>query len=174
MNTPAATLHPHAPAPQPTVLVVDDTPANLTVLGELLSQHYRVRVANSGHRALAAAASQPRPDIILLDIMMPGMDGYTVIQRLKADPALRDIPVIFVTAMDADAPVLREDLAGKTEGAHGPRKHHNHIFFQFRRFNIPRCKGRLPRAVFNAVRRCADAGPIRQRRSDHQFFMAKR
>ncbi len=102
MNTPAATHPHHAPAPQPTVLVVDDTPANLTVLGELLSQRYRVRVANSGQRALAAAASQPRPDIILLDIMMPGMDGYTVIQHLKADPALRDIPVIFVTAMDAD------------------------------------------------------------------------
>lgn len=91
--------------PQPdrqTVLVVDDTPANLTVLGELLSLNYRVRVANSGPRALAAAASEPRPDIILLDIMMPGMDGYTVLQHLQADPALRSIPVIFVTAMDAD------------------------------------------------------------------------
>ena len=91
-----------APAPPATVLVVDDTPANLTVLGELLSPHYRVRVANSGTRALAAAASEPRPDIILLDIMMPGMDGYAVMNHLQADPALRDIPVIFVTAMDAD------------------------------------------------------------------------
>jgi putative two-component system response regulator len=96
------TASPAPPQLQQTVLVVDDTPANLTVLGELLSQHYRVRVANSGQRALAAAASEPRPDIILLDIMMPGMDGYTVIQHLQADPALRGIPVIFVTAMDAD------------------------------------------------------------------------
>jgi putative two-component system response regulator len=85
-----------------TVLVVDDTPTNLTVMGELLSPHYRVRVANSGQRALAAAASEPRPDIILLDIMMPGMDGYTVVQHLQADPKLRGIPVIFVTAMNAD------------------------------------------------------------------------
>lgn len=95
-------VRPPPQAPQQTVLVVDDTPANLTVLGELLSQHYRVRVANSGVRALAAAASEPKPDIILLDIMMPGMDGYTVIQHLKADAVLRSIPVIFVTAMDAD------------------------------------------------------------------------
>ncbi len=95
-------MQPLAPAHMPTVLVVDDTPANLTVLGELLSPTCRVRVANSGARALAAAASEPRPDIILLDIMMPGMDGYAVINHLQADPALRDIPVIFVTAMDAD------------------------------------------------------------------------
>ena len=92
----------HHPADQATVLVVDDTPTNLTVMGELLSPHYRVRVANSGQRALAAAASDPRPDIILLDIMMPGMDGYTVVQHLQADPKLRQIPVIFVTAMNAD------------------------------------------------------------------------
>lgn len=92
----------HHPADQATVLVVDDTPTNLTVMGELLSPHYRVRVASSGQRALAAAASDPRPDIILLDIMMPGMDGYTVVQHLQADPKLRQIPVIFVTAMNAD------------------------------------------------------------------------
>ena len=87
---------------QQTVLVVDDTPANLTVLGELLSPSYRVRVANSGARALQAAATEPRPDIILLDIMMPGMDGYAVMNHLQADPELRHIPVIFVTAMDGD------------------------------------------------------------------------
>ena len=95
-------MFPTSSALPATVLVVDDTPANLTVLGELLSPHYRVRVANSGARALAAAASEPRPDIILLDIMMPGMDGYAVMNHLQADPTLRDIPVIFVTAMDAD------------------------------------------------------------------------
>jgi len=90
------------PAALPTVLVVDDTPANLMALSELLSPHFRVRVANSGARGLQVAASEPRPDIILLDIMMPGMDGYAVMNHLQADPALRDIPVIFVTAMDAD------------------------------------------------------------------------
>ncbi len=85
-----------------TVLVVDDTPENLTVLGELLQPKYRVRVANSGKRALQVAASEPRPDLILLDVMMPEMDGYTVIRALRDSAETRDIPVIFVTAMDAD------------------------------------------------------------------------
>lgn len=85
-----------------TILIVDDTSANLEVLGELLGPLYRVRVANSGARALAAVHTAPRPDLILLDIMMPGMDGYAVQERLHADPATRDIPVIFVTAMSAD------------------------------------------------------------------------
>ncbi len=86
-----------------TVLIVDDTPQNLTVLGELLQPEYRVRAANSGERALRAAATLPRPDIILLDIMMPGMDGYEVLRRLREDNATRDIPVIFITAMSAVA-----------------------------------------------------------------------
>ncbi|RUP35111.1 MAG: two-component system response regulator [Curvibacter sp.] len=85
-----------------TILVVDDTSANLAVMGELLSPLYRVRVANSGQRALAAVRTQPRPDLILLDIMMPGLDGYSVLERLQADPSTRDIPVIFVTAMSGD------------------------------------------------------------------------
>ena len=86
---------------QKTVLIVDDTPQNLTVLGELLQSQYRVRAANSGERALRATASTPRPDIILLDVMMPGMDGYEVIRRLREDPVTHDIPVIFITAMTA-------------------------------------------------------------------------
>ena len=86
-----------------TVLIVDDTPQNLTVLGELLQPEYRVRAANTGERALRAAATLPRPDIILLDIMMPGMDGYEVLGRLRADASTRDIPVIFITAMSAEA-----------------------------------------------------------------------
>ncbi len=91
------------PAAKRTVLIVDDTPENLTVLGELLQPKYRVRVANSGKRALQVAATEPRPDLILLDVMMPEMDGYAAIGELRANPATRDIPVIFVTAMDADA-----------------------------------------------------------------------
>jgi putative two-component system response regulator len=90
-----------APAARPVVLLVDDTPENLSVLGELLQPFYRVRVANSGARALSVVASEPRPDLILLDVMMQDMDGYEVIHRLRADPATRDIPVIFVTALDA-------------------------------------------------------------------------
>ncbi|MDX9994441.1 MAG: two-component system response regulator [Rhodocyclaceae bacterium] len=86
-----------------TVLIVDDTPQNLTVLGELLQSEYRVRAANSGERALRAVGTLPCPDLILLDIMMPGMDGYEVLKRLRADAATRNIPVIFITAMTAEA-----------------------------------------------------------------------
>lgn len=85
----------------PTVLIVDDSPENLTVLSELLAPHFRVRAASSGARALQVAASNPRPDLVLLDIMMPDMDGYAVLAHLKTEAATSGIPVIFVTAMDA-------------------------------------------------------------------------
>jgi putative two-component system response regulator len=83
----------------PTILVVDDTPENITVLGELLQPHYTVRVATSGARALISANTVPKPSLILLDVMMPEMDGYTVIAKLRDNPETRDIPVIFVTAL---------------------------------------------------------------------------
>lgn len=83
-----------------TILVVDDTPENLLVLGEILQPEFRVRVANNGERALTVAATPPYPDLILLDVMMPQLDGYAVMERLRADPQTRDIPVIFVTALD--------------------------------------------------------------------------
>lgn len=85
-----------------TILIVDDAPENLRILSDLLLPDYVVRVANSGARALQVAAGAPMPDLILLDIMMAGLDGYEVITRLKADPITRDIPVIFVTALSAD------------------------------------------------------------------------
>ncbi len=80
------------------VLVVDDTPENLTLMADLLRGSYKVKVANNGEKALRIAASDPRPDLILLDVMMPGLDGYEVCRRLKADPGTRDIPVVFLTA----------------------------------------------------------------------------
>ena len=84
--------------PPTTILVVDDTPDNLTLMSGLLKDLYRVKVANGGERALRIASSDPPPDLILLDIMMPEMDGYEVCRRLKDDPKTRDIPVIFLTA----------------------------------------------------------------------------
>ena len=84
---------------KPTVLVVDDTPDNLSLMSALLKDHYRVKVANSGERALRVVRGEAPPDLILLDIMMPGMSGYDVCQELKADPATRNIPIIFLTAM---------------------------------------------------------------------------
>ena len=83
---------------KPTILVVDDTPDNLSLMRELLHDQYSVRLANGGERALKLAASTPLPDLILLDIMMPGMDGYEVCQRLKSNPQTRGIPVVFLTA----------------------------------------------------------------------------
>jgi sigma-B regulation protein RsbU (phosphoserine phosphatase) len=84
-----------------TVLIVDDTPANLRLLSQMLSdQGYNVRAVTSGERALASVQAEP-PDLVLLDIRMPEMDGYQVCERLKTSTATHDIPVIFISALDA-------------------------------------------------------------------------
>ena len=79
------------------VLVVDDAPANIRVVNEILNKDHRIKIATNGAKALELATAGPGPDLILLDVIMPGMDGYEVCTRLKADPATRDIPVIFLT-----------------------------------------------------------------------------
>jgi len=90
----------HIEIPEKTILVVDDTPANLRLLVGLLTERgYTVRPAPNGTLALGFARSTP-PDLILLDIKMPGMDGYEVCKQLKADERTRDIPVIFISALD--------------------------------------------------------------------------
>ena len=86
------------PLEKPTILVVDDTPENLTMMSFLLKDRYKVKVANHGQKALRIAASEPQPDLILLDIMMPEMDGYEVCRQLQQDPQTRNIPIIFLTA----------------------------------------------------------------------------
>ncbi|NEX21341.1 two-component system response regulator [Thiorhodococcus mannitoliphagus] len=83
---------------KPIVLVVDDTPENIDVLSGALRGDYKIKVAASGETALRIAAGEPKPDIVLLDIMMPEMDGYEVCRRLKANPVTARIPVIFITA----------------------------------------------------------------------------
>lgn len=83
----------------PTILIVDDEPTNLSVLNQILSPFYRIRAANSGQRALQVAASDPSPDLILLDVMMPQLDGYQVLAQLQQTAATAEIPVIFVTAL---------------------------------------------------------------------------
>ncbi len=82
-----------------TVLIVDDTPMNIDVLSGILQDNYKVKIAINGELALEIARKH-RPDIILLDIMMPGMDGYEVCRRLKQDVETANIPVIFITAKD--------------------------------------------------------------------------
>ncbi|WP_202985564.1 response regulator [Thiospirillum jenense] len=83
---------------KPTVLVVDDTPDNLTLMSELLRGKYRVKLANNGETALKVVRNTP-PELILLDIMMPGLSGYDVLRALKSNDETRDIPIIFLTAM---------------------------------------------------------------------------
>jgi len=83
---------------QQSVLIVDDEPGNLALMSSLLKSRYRIKIAKEGEKALEIAASASPPDIIILDIMMPGMDGYEVCRRLKADRMTSDIPVIFLTA----------------------------------------------------------------------------
>ncbi len=82
---------------QPTVLIVDDAKENISILAELLRSDYKIRAAINGEKALEIASSENPPDLILLDVIMPGIDGYEVCRRLKADPLTRGIPIIFVT-----------------------------------------------------------------------------
>ncbi len=90
-----------------TVLVVDDTEANIDILVETLDSEYEVSIAMDGESALETIDTDP-PDLILLDIMMPGMDGYEVCRRLKSEPKTSGIPIIFITAMS--------EIQNKTRG----------------------------------------------------------
>lgn len=81
-----------------TLLIVDDEPNNIQILMELLGADHKILVANNGEKALKIAASDLRPDLILLDVVMPGLDGYEVCRQLKQNKATRKIPVIFITA----------------------------------------------------------------------------
>jgi len=87
--------------PKQNILVVDDTPENIDVLRNVLAADYRIRVATTGEKALKIIYSDEPPDLILLDIMMPGLSGLEICRRLKANPDRRRIPVIFVTAMSS-------------------------------------------------------------------------
>ena len=83
-----------------TILVVDDAPEIAEILSVILSQDYHVKVASSGKLALELASDVYPPDIILLDVMMPEIDGFETCRRLKENPATQDIPVIFLTALN--------------------------------------------------------------------------
>jgi len=85
-------------ATRATILLTDDAPEYLMLLGEILSPYYNVRIAGSGASAIELASNAPQPSLILLDVEMPGMDGYETLQRLREQHTTRDIPVIFVTA----------------------------------------------------------------------------
>ncbi|AFL73228.1 response regulator [Thiocystis violascens] len=82
---------------RPTILIVDDAPANIDLLKGILRETYKIKAATSGEKALHIAAKTPAPDLILLDVMMPGMGGHETCRQLKADPATAAIPILFVT-----------------------------------------------------------------------------
>ncbi|MBT0568798.1 diguanylate cyclase [Curvibacter sp. CHRR-16] len=85
------------------ILIVDDTPANIQVVASALHEDYEVLIASSARKALELLKREHKPDLILLDVMMPDMDGYTLCGQLKQDPELADIPVIFITALSGSA-----------------------------------------------------------------------
>jgi putative two-component system response regulator len=97
---------------QPTVMVVDDTPLNLMLMESILEKEYALKLCKVPQEALDYAFSTP-PDIVLLDVMMPEMDGFEVCRRLKANPATRDVPVIFITSKNA----IEDEEMGFSVGA---------------------------------------------------------
>jgi class 3 adenylate cyclase len=102
------------------ILLVDDAPENIQVAHAILKDVYKTRVALNGLKAIEQAMVEPRPDLILLDVMMPGMDGYEVCARLKADAETRDIPVIFLTSRTEAADETRGFAVGAVDYIHKP------------------------------------------------------
>jgi sigma-B regulation protein RsbU (phosphoserine phosphatase) len=109
-----------APAPAKSILIVDDTPINLGVISGALKDSYRTKVATNGEKALSIASGEEKPDLILLDVMMPGMDGYEVCRRLKANPDTRDIPVIFLTGQTGTDDETKGFEVGAVDYIHKP------------------------------------------------------
>jgi serine phosphatase RsbU (regulator of sigma subunit) len=105
---------------QKLILVVDDTPLNISVISGALKDTYKTKVATNGEKALALASAEEKPDLILLDIMMPGMDGYEVCSRLKADPSTSEIPVIFLTGQTSAEDETRGFEVGAVDYVHKP------------------------------------------------------
>ena len=114
----------------PGILIVDDMPINIQILARSLKSDYRIRIATSGAKALEIAGSEDPPDLILLDILMPEMDGYAVIKALKEDDKTRNIPVIFITVQDK----VEDESAGFELGA---------VDYITKPFHLPVVKARI-------------------------------
>jgi adenylate cyclase len=103
-----------------TILIVDDTATNIGIISSVLKDSFRTKVATNGEKALVLASAGDRPDLILLDITMPGMDGYEVCRRLKANPATSGIPVIFLTAKTEAEDEKQGFAVGAVDYVHKP------------------------------------------------------
>jgi len=109
-----------APATQKLILIVDDTPTNIGVISNASKDSYRTKIATNAETALALANAEAKPALPLLDIMMPGMDGYEVCNRLKTDPATREIPVVFLTGQTGAEDETRGFEVGAVDYVHKP------------------------------------------------------
>jgi sigma-B regulation protein RsbU (phosphoserine phosphatase) len=109
-----------ATSEQKSILIVDDTPINLGVISGALKDSFNTKVATNGEKALAIASAEEKPDLILLDVMMPGMDGYEVCRRLKANPATQNIPVIFLTGQTGTEDETKGFEVGAVDYIHKP------------------------------------------------------
>ncbi|HYL47213.1 MAG TPA: SpoIIE family protein phosphatase [Candidatus Limnocylindrales bacterium] len=134
-----------APSDQKLILIVDDTPTNLGVISGALTDTYKTKVATNGQKALALASGEEKPDLILLDVVMPEMDGYEVCTRLKADPATREIPVIFLTGQTSVEDETRGFSVGGVDYVHKPfspaivkARVHSHILLREARAQLAR------------------------------------
>lgn len=105
---------------KPVILIVDDTPANIEIAKSILKDEYRIRVATTGAKALELVKAKPTPALVLLDVQMPGMDGYRVCRQLKAGAQTRDIPIIFLTGRTEAADETRGFKEGAVDYIHKP------------------------------------------------------
>ncbi len=161
--------------PRPSVLVVDDDHSNLAVVASVLQGSYRLRLVGDGERALRLARAE-RPDLVLLDIEMPGLDGYEVCERLKAEPSLADVPVIFLTGRSSVADEAAGFARGAVDYIHKPisppvlvARIHTHLALQAALEDVRRERAKaaallevvLPRAVAEELRRTGTVEPRR-------------
>lgn len=108
------------PGHKPKVLIVDDKGFNISLLTSLLRDQYRLMVATSGREALRAAALLPPPELILLDVLMPDLDGFEVCRQLKQDPGTQAIPVVFCSSLDGHEDRAKGLAAGAVDFIHKP------------------------------------------------------
>jgi DNA-binding response OmpR family regulator len=101
-----------APAVRRRIVVAEDDPAIATMLQKVLSQHYDVVMAKDGHQAIALALTPPKPSLLMLDVMMPGLDGHGVAAEVRKSPELKSVPIIFLTAKSSASDVIKGIQSG--------------------------------------------------------------